>query len=62
MFWLTHVVSLSGGRILIHFDKHEVLAASLLFTWLRIRSGSIIVCVMAHNLDNVLNVVIGGMI
>ncbi len=57
MFWLAHVVSIRAGTILITTVKPDVLLASTLFIVLRLLSGSIVITTIAHNIDNVVNVV-----
>ena len=62
LFWLAHVIFLRKSGIGHDFDKPEVLLAGVLFAWLRVRSGSLAACMIAHNLDNVVNVVVGGLV
>ncbi len=62
LFWMAHVLSLHQGRIGCDFDKPEVFLASILFMALRIGSGSTLVCAVAHNLDNIANVLFGSVV
>ena len=55
LFWLAHVIAIRGGAVHYVGLEPDVLLASILFMALRLLTGSIIVTMVAYDLDNIAN-------